>query len=153
MNIHKDYAELLELFEKHKVKYCIVGAYALAFYAIPRYTKDLDLFVDPNTKNGEKIILALNEFGFKLTNLKPEDFAKPGMILQFGVEPIRIDIINQIDGCSFQEVWNNKKRGLYGNKKYNFIGLKDLAKNKKKSGRKIDLEDLEILNKIKLLKK
>jgi len=148
MNIHRDYAELLELFEKHRVKYCIVGAYAVAFYAISRYTKDLDLFVEPNIENGKKVLQALTEFGFKLKNIKASEFETPGVILQFGVEPIRIDIINEIDGCTFQEVWKGRKRGFYGPKKYNFIGLKELTKNKKKSGRKIDAVDLEVLAKL-----
>jgi len=65
MKVEKDYEELLKLFNKHKVKYCIIGAYAVAFYAKPRYTKDMDILVEPSIKNGQKIVNALNEFGFK----------------------------------------------------------------------------------------
>jgi len=149
MKIEKDYEELLKLFNKFKVKYCIVGAFAVAFYAKPRYTKDMDIFVSSDPKNGEKIVNALREFGFKDTGLKKEDFSKEGMIIQLGYEPVRVDIITSISGCSFEEVWINKKVGRYGSEKVYFIGLNKLIKNKKASKRTQDTVDLEILSRVK----
>jgi hypothetical protein len=141
----KDYEELLRLFNKHKVKYCIVGAFAVAFYAVPRYTKDMDILVKPDIENGKRIINALNEFGFKSLNLSINDFSKEGRIIQLGYEPVRIDIVTSIEGCSFEQVWKSKKRGQYSKEKVYFIGLDELIKNKRVSGRKQDKVDIDVL--------
>ena len=98
MRIEKDYEELLGLLNKHKVKYCIVGAYAVAFHKKPRYTKDIDIFVEPSVENGKKIVDALNEFGFESLHLSENDFAEKGRIIQLGYEPVRVDIITEIAG-------------------------------------------------------
>ena len=76
MKTEKDFEELLKLFNKNKVKYCIVGAYAVAFYAEPRYTKDMDIFVEPDKDNARRIIKSLEEFGFKSLTLKEKDFIR-----------------------------------------------------------------------------
>lgn len=138
----KDYEELLELFNKHKVRYCIVGAYAVAFHSIPRYTKDMDLFVEASPQNAKKVLQALREFGFSSLKLKEQDFSKAGKTIQLGYEPIRVDILTSIDGCAFSQVWKNRKRGAYGRQKVYFIGKKDLIKNKKASNREQDKADL-----------
>ena len=145
MKVEPDFEELLRLFNKHKVKYCIVGAFAVAFYAQPRYTKDLDILVEPKIKNGEKIISALWEFGFGKLDLSPEDFATKGRNIQLGYEPVRVDLLTSIKGCSFNQVWKNKEEGRYGKEKVFFIGKNDLIRNKKSLGRKQDLADLELL--------
>jgi hypothetical protein len=145
MNIEKDYEELLKLLNKNKVKYCIVGAYAVAFYRKPRYTNDIDILVEPDIKNGEKIIKALNQFGFTNLQLSAKDFSRKGKIIQLGYEPVRIDILTSIEACSFNEIWKNKKRGIYGDVKIYFIGLRELIKNKKKVNRKQDQIDIHIL--------
>lgn len=145
MKVEKDYEELLQLFNKYKVKYCIIGAYAIAFYAKPRYTKDMDILVEPSIKNGQKIVNALNEFGFKSLNLSEKDFCLKGKIIQLGYEPIRVDIITSIQGCAFKQVWSNKALGTYGEERVYFIGIEDLIKNKEMSKRKQDQADLDIL--------
>lgn len=145
MKVEKDYEDLLKLFNKNKVKYCIVGAYAVAFYARPRYTKDMDILIEPEVKNAEKIVKALNEFGFKNCGLQVKDFTEKGRIIQLGYEPIRVDIITSILKVDFEDIWKNKKKGVYGNQKVFFIALKDLIKIKKISNRKQDQADLEIL--------
>ncbi len=149
----KDYEELLRLFNKHRVRYCIVGAFAIAFYAVPRYTKDMDILVEPSIKNGEKILNALNEFGFGTLKLSINDFSKEGRIMQLGYEPVRIDIVTSIDGCTFKEIWKNKRRGRYGNEGVYFIGLNELIKNKQAARRKQDKADLDILLTAKKRKK
>lgn len=154
MKVEKDYKELLELLNKHKVKYCIIGAYAVGFYGAPRYTKDIDIFIEPTQTNAKKILKALEKFGFGNLGLKEEDFIKRGNIIQLGYEPVRIDIVNSLSGCSFDEVWRNKTIGEYGDQKVFFIGLKQLIKTKKKTNRIIDKDDIEKLkrrNKIKFL--
>lgn len=147
--VEKDYEELLKLFNKNKVKYCIVGAFALAFHAIPRYTKDMDIFIEASEKNAKGILKALNEFGFGVLNLSMSDFSAKGRTIQLGYEPVRIDILTLIDGCTFEEVWKNKKTGRYGKEKIYFIGLDDMIRNKKASKRKQDKADLEILSAVK----
>jgi hypothetical protein len=143
--IEKDYEELLKLFNKYKVKYCIIGAYAVAFYAVPRYTKDIGVFIEAAPRNAKKIVKAINEFGFSSLNLKEKDFSEPGKTIQLGYEPLRIDFVTGIDGCTFEQVWKNRKKGIYGKEIVSFISLKDLIKNKKSSKRKQDDADLEIL--------
>lgn len=147
MIVEKDYEELLKSFNKHKVKYCIVGAFAVGFYALPRYTKDIDILIEPNLKNGQKIIKALNDFGFASLKLTPEDFIKEKEIIQLGYEPVRIDLLTSIEGCSFSEAWKYKKRDLYGKEKVYFIGLNTLIKNKKAANRLQDRADLKQLTK------
>jgi hypothetical protein len=145
MRVEKDYEELLRLFNKNKVKYCIIGAYAVALYAKPRYTKDIDILVEPNIKNAERIIRTLNEFGFGSLNLSKEDFSKKNKIVQLGYEPVRIDIITSIPKATFKQIWENKVKGTYGKEKVFFIGLNELISNKKASRRKQDLADLDVL--------
>lgn len=145
MKTEKDFEELLMLLNKNKVKYCIVGAYAVAFYAEPRYTKDLDILIEPTLVNGKKIVKALSEFGFQELGLTPQDFAQAGKIIQLGYEPVRVDIITSIAGCSFPEVWAGKQIGNYGEAKAFFIGYEELIKNKQITNRKQDQVDLDIL--------
>ncbi|MBL7131720.1 MAG: nucleotidyltransferase [Candidatus Omnitrophica bacterium] len=145
MRVEKDFEELLRLLNKHKAKYCIVGAFAIGFYGYPRYTKDIDIFVEPSLKNGERIVEALNEFGFSCLNLKPEDFSKKGAIIQLGYEPIRVDLITSIKGCNFNQAWQHKARGQYGGQKVYFIGLEELIKNKRMVNRYQDRSDLKLL--------
>lgn len=145
MKVEKDYEELLRLFNRNKVRYCIIGAYAVAFYAKPRYTKDLDLLVEPDIENSKRIVKALKEFGFESLKLSEKDFSQKGKIIQLGYEPVRIDIITSIQGCSFKQVWKNRTSGIYGKEKVFFIGINELIKNKKISKRKQDKVDLDIL--------
>ena len=149
MKVEKDYEELLKLLNKHKVKYCIIGAYAVAFYAKPRYTKDMDIFVERSPENSEKIVSALNDFGFKSLKLSEEDFCRKGRIIQLGYEPVRIDIITSIEGSRFKDVWKTKVIGTYGDEKAFFIGIDELIKNKQYSKRPQDKIDLDLLMKAK----
>jgi len=151
--VERDYEGFLRLLNKYKVRYCIVGAFAVAFYAIPRYTKDIDILIEPSRLNAERMLNALKEFGFGSMGLSIEDFAKEGMIIQLGYEPVRIDIVTSINGCSFEKVWRNRRRGRYGRAMVNFIGLNELIENKRAASRKQDMMDIEILLKIKRFKK
>jgi len=149
MKVEKDYEDLLRLFNRFRVKYCIVGAFAVAFYALPRYTKDMDILIEPSKSNSKKIIKALIQFGFKNLGLKEEDFMKPNQIIQLGYEPVKVGIITSITGCEFNEVWKNRKKGRYGELLVNFIGLNELIKNKEASGRKQDEIDLVMLKRVR----
>ena len=129
MRVEKDFEELLKLFNKNKV----------------RYTKDIDILVDPDIENAKKIVKSLDEFGFKSLNLSEKDFSQEGKVVQLGYEPVRVDLITSIKGLTFKKVWENKITGPYGKEKVFFIGRDDLIKSKKISKRKIDLADLDIL--------
>lgn len=153
MRIEKDFEELLGLFNRNNVKYCIVGAYAVGVYVMPRYTKDIDIFVEASGKNAEKIVKALNEFGMESLGLTKEDFTRKENIIQLGHEPVRIDIIMDIADCDFKRVWKDKTAIIYGKEKVYVIGLDDLMRSKKAAGRKIDEADLEKLLMAKRMEK
>jgi hypothetical protein len=141
----KDYEEFLELLNKHDVRYCIIGAFALAFHARPRYTKDLDILIEPTTDNAKKLLTALDEFGFGSLNLGVEDFSSQGNIIQLGYEPVRIDILTSIKGLEFADIWESRIQGAYGNQTVNFIDRQNLIQSKKISNRAQDKADLELL--------
>jgi len=147
MKVEKDYEEFLSLLNKHNVKYCIIGAFAVAFYAKPRYTKDIDILVEPKKENAQKILRALEEFGFGELSISEDDLTCEGNILQLGYEPLRIDLLNKLEGFQFQDIWQNRVTGDYGSEKVFFISLDDLIKNKKKSARPSDKIDIELLEK------
>lgn len=145
MEIQKDFRELLELFNKHKVEYLIVGSYALAHYGAPRYTGDIDLYVKPEKNNAERILSALADFGFGSLQLAVEDFCVTGRVIQLGNPPLRIDMITSISGVTWDETWKGRVRGNYGDLPVFFIGQAEYIKNKKASGRKKDIADLEAI--------
>lgn len=145
----KDFEELLAGLTRHRVRFVVVGAHALAHHAKPRYTKDLDLFVEPDHENGARVVAALEEFGFAGLGIRPEDFDRPGRILQLGVPPNRVDFMTSIDAVSFIEAWDSRVEGVYGAQRVPFIGYDALVKNKTASARPQDLADLEILRRPK----
>jgi len=145
MKTEKDYEEFLELLNKHKVRYCIIGSYALSFHARPRYTKDIDILIEASPENAEKILIVLEKFGFDSLNLRVEDFSEKGNIIQLGYEPVRIDIMTSLKGLDFSDVWENRVQGSYGKQMVNFIDRQNLIKSKKISNRTQDKADLELL--------
>lgn len=145
MNIQHDFKELLGFLEKHKVDYMIIGDYAVAFHGYPRFTKDIDIFFFNSKGNIDKIIKALEEFGFSKKELKGAMFASAENIVTFGVAPIRVDFLNQIDGVEFSEARKERVRGKYGDIDVFFIGREHLLKNKQSTPRakdKIDVDEL-----------
>ena len=145
MEIQQDFNDLLKLFNAHKVNYLIVGGYALAYHGYPRYTGDIDIYVKPDTLNASKIMIALNEFGFGSVGINQEDFESPDKVIQLGVPPVRIDIVTSISGITWDEAYAQCVNGKYGDTPVKFIGLKELIVNKRATGRKKDISDLESL--------
>jgi len=146
MNIQQDFEEFLKLLEKNKVRYMIVGGYAVAFHGYPRFTKDIDIFYLDTDENILKIFNVLIEFGFDEKDLNIEMLKKNGNILQIGIEPVRIDLLNEIDGIQFMEAEKKTVKGKYGKVNANFIGREHLIKNKKSTKKlkdKADAEELE----------
>ncbi len=145
MNTQPDFEELLRLLEKHNVDYMIVGGYAVAFHGHPRFTKDIDVFFDATPANIESIQKALCEFGFSLSDVPSDLFLEPGSILTFGAAPVRVDIINEIDGVRYADARDNRVRGRYGAVEVYFIGRDDLILNKQSTSRTQDKADAEAL--------
>ncbi len=145
MDAQPDYKELLGLFNEHNVEYIIVGSYALAFHGAPRFTSDIDILVNPLSRNAESILSVLNEFGFGTLNLKKEDFQKADSVIQLGVPPVRIDIVTSLTGVSWDEADRGKVVGMYGGIPVPFLGKEQYVKNKRATGRLKDLADLEAL--------
>lgn len=145
MNIHPDFEELLQLLEEHGVEYMIVGGYAVAYHGYPRFTKDIDVFFRLTGENAQRLRHALVAFGFREEDLPVEAFTTAGNVLTFGVVPTRVDLINTIDGVTYDEACHNVVRGRYGNVEVPFIGLADLIKNKQATPRAKDKGDIEEL--------
>lgn len=146
MNTQPDFEELLGLLEKHDVEYMIIGGYAVAFHGFPRFTKDLDIWFEASPPNVERLKRALVEFGFEERDLDTKAFTEPGNILTFGVPPVRVDLLNSIDGVTFEQARPGMVKGKYGQVAARFIGRAELLKNKRSTSRtrdKADAEELE----------
>ena len=145
MEVQQDFRDLLALFNAHGVEYVVVGGYALAFHGAPRFTGDLDILVEISAENARRIVQALDEFGFASAGLTGQDFEAADNIVQLGVPPVRIDIMTSITGVSWEEVRDTKSSGRYGELDVPFIGRPQFVRNKKATGRKKDLADIEAL--------
>lgn len=145
MNTIQDFEEFLELLNKYKVRYLIVGGYAYAIHAEPRFTKDLDIFIESTEDNAQKLLKVLKDFGFGSLDISENDFLTPGQVIQLGQAPMRIDLLTSISGVSFDDAWKNRISGKYGKQSVLFIGKEDLKKNKRATGRNSDRDDLEKL--------
>ena len=145
MDIQSDFKDLLELFNKYQVKFLIVGGYALAFHGAPRMTGDIDLFIDTNSQNAQRIMQALGEFGFGDVGLTLQDFILPEKVIQLGVPPVRVDIITSLSGFSWEKAYGSKESGKYGNVPVFYINKELFLFNKRAIGRKKDEADIEAL--------
>jgi len=145
MKTSQDFKEFIKLLHDYKVHYVIVGGYAFAIHAEPRFTKDLDVFIKPDHKNAVKLIRVLKQFGFESIDLKTEDFTEEDQVIQLGYPPLRIDILTGISGVEFEEAWKNRVEGEYDGQRTYFISKNDLRKNKLATGRASDFQDAEKL--------
>jgi len=152
MIISSDYKDLLRILNKHKVKYLIVGAYAVIYYTEPRYTKDIDIWIEPEEKNAINVYKALKEFGAPLKGITVENFTDKNSVYQIGVEPVRADIIMGLSNIDFDSAWRQKVVADFDGVNVNVIGRNELIKTKKMSGRSTDRIDIENLG-LKLPKK
>ena len=144
--LNRDFREFIELLNSNKVKYLLVGGYAIAFHGHPRYTKDLDIWLEMSEENADAMIEVLKGFGFGDLDVSREDFLNKGMVVQLGYPPNRIDLINSPDGVEFAECYQSKIEIEIDGTQISVIDLENLKKNKKASGRLQDLADLEKLS-------
>jgi len=147
MPLSKDLREFVELLNANKVEYVVVGAFAVAFYGVPRYTADLDLLLRPTIENGRSVLRALDKFGFGNLGLTVDDFSTADKVIQLGVTPNRIDLLTSISGLTFDEAWSSREQGDLDGIAVAFIGKSALILNKETTGRARDLGDAEELKK------
>ena len=145
MTLPRDFNEFLQLLNAHGVKYVVVGGYAVNFHGYVRYTGDLDVFVGLSNESAHLLTRVLREFGFNLPEVTPELFLNKGRIVRMGHEPMRLEVLNEIDGVTFEECYLNRVEADLGGQKINFVALSQLLQNKRASGRLKDLADVEAL--------
>jgi hypothetical protein len=143
--MNSDFKDLLKLFNGYRVRYLVVGGYAVMKYTEPRYTKDLDIWVEPTLKNAKAVFKALRRFEAPLANLNEADFAREGFFYQMGRPPARVDILMSIHGVVFADAWSNRVATDFDGVTGHVISRKDLIDNKRALGRPQDLIDVNSL--------
>jgi hypothetical protein len=141
--VNRDFAEMLSALSAAGVEFLVVGAHARAAYGEPRATKDLDIWVRPTPENASRVWSALLAFGAPTFDLTVEDLARPGLIVQLGVPPYRIDIITELTALTFEEAWLNRTEADFGGSLYPVIGKREYVLNKRTVGRPQDLADAD----------
>ena len=143
--LNQDFKEFIQSLNDNRVRYLVIGGYAVALHGHPRYTKDLDLWIEMKPDNAAKMVKALEQFGFASLGLKAEDFLVPDQIVQLGYPPNRIDVLTTLPGVEFERCYTSRVQVEIDGVTVNFIDLENLKKNKKATGRTQDLADLENL--------
>lgn len=144
----QDFKDLLSVFNAHHVEHIVVGAHALAAHGYVRATKDLDVWVRPDTDNARRTLKALAAFGAPIEDLREADLAGPGLIFQIGVPPVRIDILTSIEGVAFPDAWQDRVHARFAGEPVSVLSVAHLIVNKKAAGRRQDLADVERLEEL-----
>ncbi|MGB7207832.1 MAG: DUF6036 family nucleotidyltransferase [Pyrinomonadaceae bacterium] len=145
--MNSDFKDLLQALNDAHAEYLVVGGYAVIKHTEPRYTKDIDVWVNSTKVNAERVLAALANYGAPIGDLSIEYLTSDDAFFQIGVEPVRIDIIMNLKGSNFDECWKRKYVAEVDGIRVNFIAIRDLIKNKELSGRPMDLVDVERLRK------
>ena len=143
--LNQDFKEFIQSLNDNHVRYLVIGGYAVALHGHPRYTRDMDVWIEMSPDNAAKMVKALEQFGFGSLKLQAADFLAPGQIIQLGQPPNRIDIITAATGVDFQICYASRVQVVVDDVTVSFIDLENLKKNKKAVGRLQDLADLENL--------
>lgn len=143
--LSQDFREFIKSLNDNHIRYLVVGGYAVAFHGHPRYTKDLDVWIELSPENAANMVKALKQFGFESLNLKESDFLVPDQIIQLGYPPNRIDVHNTLIGVEFNSCWDSRIQVEDEGVMISCINLENLIMNKRASGRHQDLADLENL--------
>ncbi len=145
--MNSDFNELLRALNDVGAEYLVVGGYAVGKHTEPRYTKDLDVWVNNSEKNAVRVLEALKAYGAPISDLSLDDLTADDMFYQIGVEPLRIDIIAALAEMDFNECWRRRVVAEVDNISVNFISIPDLITNKEMTGRPMDLVDAKNLRK------
>jgi len=140
-----DFSEFLKLLNEHRVRYLLVGGYAVAYHGYVRATADLDIWVEQSTENAEAIVACLIEFGFSVEKLDPELFLVSDRVVRMGFPPFRIELLTSVSGLEFQDSYDQRIQENWSDADISIIDLESLKVNKKAAGRHQDLDDLENL--------
>ncbi len=146
--MNSDFKDLISLLNRSKVRYLVVGGYAVMFHDAPRFTRDLDVFVADDEENIRLLGQAMSEFGFPLPEEALLALSQPNRMISVGRAPSRIDILNHLTGLEFESVWPERSVGRFEDIEINFIGLKGLIAAKRATSRPQDLIDLARLEAI-----
>jgi len=140
--LNPDFRDILSALSDESADYLLVGAYAVAVHGIPRATGDLDLWVRVSAENAARVLRALARFGAPLNDVREADLTSPGMVVQIGVAPRRIDLLTTLDGLEFDAAWAHRTHVDVEGLRVPVIGRADLVRNKKAVGRPQDLADV-----------
>lgn len=152
--MNPDFLDLLRALLDARAHFLVVGAYALGIHGRPRATKDFDVWVEASADNAPRVIRALRAFGAPLMGLTEQDIQSPGVGLQIGVEPGRIDVLTSISGVTFEEAWPDRLEADFGEGvRCGVIGVQHLIQNKRSAGRPQDLADVAALERLSKLKR
>lgn len=146
MRLQKDLREFIERLNAENVDYVIVGAHALAYHGHPRYTGDLDVLLRPSKGNAERVLSALDAFGFDDIGIGAEDLLALDQVIQLGVSPNRIDLVVSLGGLTFDQVWDGRISTTLDDIPVNVISREHLKINKLAVGRPQDLADVDALS-------
>ena len=147
LELAKDFKELLKLLNENGVKYLLIGGYAVVLHGYVRNTNDLDIVVSDDPDNAQRVVKALTAFGFGGDELDAGLFTQKDSLVRMGVEPVRIEILNYLEGINFDDAYERRKRIWVEDIEIDVISLDDLLANKKAVGRLRDLADIEELKK------
>ena len=145
MDLAPDFDEFFACLTARGVEFLVVGAYALAFHGVPRFTGDLDIFVRPTPDNAGRLLQAVADFGFPTTGLTPEGLVDPRHMLEMGLPPVQLHIMSAISGVSWDDASANATRGRFGSHDVAVLGRASLIQNKRAAARPKDLADLDAL--------
>ena len=143
--LSRDFKEFIESLNANNVRYLVVGGYAVALHGYVRYTKDLDVWIEPKIQNANNVLNALTAFGFGSLDITANDFLEEGNIIQLGYPPNRIDLITSLKALMFENCYPERVQVDIQGVLIDFIDIENLKTNKKATGRPQDLADLENL--------
>jgi hypothetical protein len=142
MEFDRDFSEFVALLARHDVRYMIVGGYALAAHGLPRATGDLDAWIWTDSSNADRLLVALEEFGFGGIGIEHDDLTSDDCVVQLGYPPYRIDLLTRISGVDFDSAWRRHIEVVLDGVVVPFIGREDLIENKRATGRPQDVADV-----------
>lgn len=146
---NQHFQEFIELLGGNKVRYLIVGGYAVGLHGFPRYTGDIDVFIALGEENARMVLKTFSDFGFGDLGLEESDFLEEEIVVEIGREPLKIQVLTGIDGVTFEECWDERIEVELSGLKVPFIGIESLLRNKQASPRAKDKIDLEELKRIR----
>ncbi len=141
--MNSDFTDLLRLFAKHKVRSLIVGGYAAMHYSQPRFTKDLDLWLEPSKTNAARVLQAFAEFGIPLIDVTRADFEQESLQYMVGRAPVLFDFLTSLPGMSFAACWKRRTTDESEGFPVHYLSREDLIAAKRRAGRPQDLSDLD----------